>query len=315
MTLLYSIKRHQPLQRELVNSFSFEDGGTAEEQYPNGEPSLLLDLVERRRDRDVVLLGSTDPSEIMTTVAFATTLSEQAQTFSLVIPYFRTSTQERSKIRDEREMVEVPLTRVAVALFNTIPPALRCKNRVFMFDLHTDEIVTWFDRNISMARQHSLNPALINYIQERGIELSDVTSPDLGRRHVAGKVARFMGAKDSGVEKVRLSATEIQSNGGQLKLRGKVVAIWDDMGRTFGTMIGAGRKVREAGADQIWAVCAHADFAKGAVDRLRESNLFQGLIVTDTWSEAAPYKDGSDPFVHVVPCAPTIAQVLSDSGL
>jgi ribose-phosphate pyrophosphokinase len=64
------------------------------------------------------------------------------------------------------------------------------------------------------------------------------------------------------------------------------VIIYDDMIRTGGSLMGAARAFRDAGATQIAAIATHGLFPGDAFARVRSSGLFSDIVVTDSHPRA-----------------------------
>jgi ribose-phosphate pyrophosphokinase len=64
------------------------------------------------------------------------------------------------------------------------------------------------------------------------------------------------------------------------------VVIYDDMIRTGGSLIGAARAYRDAGATAIDAIATHGVFPGDALAKLRASGLFGRIVTTDSHPRA-----------------------------
>jgi ribose-phosphate pyrophosphokinase len=62
---------------------------------------------------------------------------------------------------------------------------------------------------------------------------------------------------------------------------GKTAILLDDMVDTAGTLCGAAKKLKENGAREVHACCAHAVLSGPAIDRLHDSEI-TSLVVTNT---------------------------------
>ena len=56
--------------------------------------------------------------------------------------------------------------------------------------------------------------------------------------------------------------------------------------RSGGSLIGAAQAYRDAGATELIAVCTHGIFVAGAFKRLKDSQLFDVLVATDSHPNA-----------------------------
>ena len=85
-------------------------------------------------------------------------------------------------------------------------------------------------------------------------------------------------------------------------LRGKTVAIVDDIISTGGTIAMAAQELKRQGAARVVAACTHGLFLNNAIDRLKGAGC-DAVIATDSL----------DNPVATVGCAPAIADVLRAS--
>jgi ribose-phosphate pyrophosphokinase len=83
------------------------------------------------------------------------------------------------------------------------------------------------------------------------------------------------------VVKRRISATETEAQHVIGKVEGKNVLLVDDMTETAGTLVGAAKILRAAGAKDIYAMVSHAVLTELAAERLRGSEIKE-LMATDS---------------------------------
>lgn len=118
--IIFSVARQAAFAVKIAKDF--DEGTVLENHFPNGELSLGIAEEElSAHDMSSVLVGSTDPADLVATVGLATLLARRCAC-NLVIPYFRTSTQERWKVT-KKGIQEVALAQVVVNMLNTIPRA------------------------------------------------------------------------------------------------------------------------------------------------------------------------------------------------
>ena len=109
-------------------------------------------------------------------------------------------------------------------------------------------------------------------------------SPDAGRVKVAEKWANTLGgAPMAFVHKTRSVdvANEVVSNRVVGEVEGKDCILLDDMIDTGGTIAGAVRVLKEAGAKSVVIACTHGVFSDPARERLSECGA-EEVITTDT---------------------------------
>ncbi|MCO1340229.1 ribose-phosphate pyrophosphokinase [Kocuria polaris] len=155
-------------------------------------------------------------------------------------------------------------------------------DRVISVDLHTAQIQGFFDGPVD----HLVAiPLLADYIRGRvGSDNVTVVSPDTGRVRVAEQWADRLGgvplafvhkSRDLTVPNQAVSKTVV----GDIKDRTCVLI--DDMIDTGGTISGAVRVLKDAGAKDVIIAATHAVFSDPAAQRLSESGARE-VVVTNT---------------------------------
>ena len=94
------------------------------------------------------------------------------------------------------------------------------------------------------------------------------------------------------------------------QVTGQHVVIYDDMIRTGGSLIKAAASYKEAGATRVSAIATHGVFPEGAIAKIRQSGLFDQLVVTDSHPRAVA---AASDFVKVVSIAPMVSEHLRKS--
>jgi ribose-phosphate pyrophosphokinase len=109
--------------------------------------------------------------------------------------------------------------------------------------------------------------------------------------------------------KRRTSGVDTEVLAVSANVQGRKVVVYDDMIRTGGSLIGAGKAYKGSGATEIWIVTTHGVLCGDAVSRLKGSGLFRGIVSTDTHPVALA-KQGD--FVRVESIAPLLVDYLRD---
>ena len=155
-------------------------------------------------------------------------------------------------------------------------------NRIMTMDLHTSQIQGFFDGPVDHLFAF---PILVDYIRGRvDIEKVTVVSPDTGRVRVAEQWAdRLGGAPLAFVHKSRdlsqPNKAESKTVVGQIE--GRTCVLIDDMIDTGGTIAGAVKILKDAGAAEVIIAATHAVFSDPAAQRLAESGASE-VVVTNT---------------------------------
>ena len=151
-------------------------------------------------------------------------------------------------------------------------------NRVITMDLHAGQIQGFFDipvDNIFAA------PLLIEYISEKFDGNLVIVSPDAGGVERARAFAKRLDADLAIIDKRRSAPNQAKAMAVIGEVKDKTAVILDDMADTAGTLTEAAYALKENGAKEIHACCAHAVLSGPAIDRITSSEL-KSLVVTDT---------------------------------
>lgn len=132
-----------------------------------------------------------------------------------------------------------------------------------------------------------------------------LASTDAGRAKWVESLANDMGVNAAFVFKRRISGRKTVITSISADVKGKKVVIYDDMIRSGGTLINAARAYKKAGATEISVVATHGLFIENAVQKLKDSTLFNGIAVTDSHPNALKIKDR---FVRIKSIAGLVAE-------
>lgn len=155
-------------------------------------------------------------------------------------------------------------------------------DRIMSVDLHTAQIQGFFDGPVDHL---FAVPLLADYIGKT-VTQDEVTvvSPDTGRVRVAEQWAqRLGGAPLAFVHKTRDVTQPNKAESKQVvgEIEGRTCVLIDDMIDTGGTISGAVKVLKEAGAKDVIIAATHAVFSEPAAERLAASGARE-VVVTDT---------------------------------
>jgi len=265
------------LQASLVDvSFEKHPGG-----FPDGEQYVrLLDSVE---GENVVLIQSThpDPRTIELFLLQDALAEAGARRISLVLPYFGYGRQDKKFEAGEPVSARALARRIQVQA-----------DSVYTVSIHNPDALEFFD---VPAKDLSGMPAIARYLQGRTIDL--VLAPDDNAQRFAREVAAKLHVDWDFLEKVRIDGFKVEIKPKAMDVRGRHVAIVDDLISTGSTIALATKMLREQGAKRIVAACVHGLFSANALIRLQACDE---VIATDTLLSPATK----------VSVAPEIASVL-----
>jgi ribose-phosphate pyrophosphokinase len=253
--------------------------------FPDGE--VYVRLQERVRDEHVVIVQTTYPTSALVELLFLEEAAHDqgAREISVVVPYFAYSRQDR--VFQEGEIVSAK----AVAQLLDLKA-----DRFVTVDPHKEHILGFFGIE---AHGVSAVPLLAKHLEGRGVDT--VLAPDKGALDRAALAAKCLGVDFDHLEKTRLSGTEVVMRPKQLDVRGKTVAILDDIISTGGTIATAAAELKRQGAKRVVAACTHGLFLNHALERLRGAGCDE-VVCTDA----------IETEVSAVGCAPVIADVFRE---
>ena len=173
----------------------------------------------------------------------------------LAVPYFGYSRQDK-----RFKPGEVISARAIADMLAT-----QCDG-LTVLDLHAPQVLENLDIPVAFT---SAMPELANHLQSE-VKPDFILSPDKGAIDRASQVAQLIDCEFSYLEKTRIDAHTIIHKAKDLDVKGKVVAIVDDMIATGGTICRAADALRSQGATEVHAACSHGLFTGGAIRRLTQ---------------------------------------------
>lgn len=299
--VVFSTERYTYLRDRVLAEDSFEQGDIERETFPDGE--RYRRILGNQDGQDVVLIGGTvDDHDTLELYDLACALVHQGvHTLTLVIPWYGYQTMERSS-----RLGEVVTAKTRARLLSSIPLA-GSGNQVVLVDIHSEGISQYFSGSMR-PRQISARSIAIEHIRRFGGSDFVVAATDAGRAKWVESLANDLGVEAGFVFKRRLSGDSTEVAALAADVHGKTVVIYDDMIRTGGSLLGAARAFKEAGASKLAAVCTHGVFPGDALRRLQESALFEGIACTDSHSNVESLHAAG--FLEVRSIAPLITEFL-----
>ncbi len=189
-------------------------------------------------------------------------------------------------------------------------------DRIMSVDLHTAQIQGFFDGPVDHL---FAIPLLAGHIRTMvGDDAVTVVSPDTGRVRVAEQWAERLGgaplafvhkSRDLTVPNRAVSKTVV----GQVK--GRTCVLIDDMIDTGGTIAGAVKVLKDAGAKDVIIAATHAVFSDPAAERLAACGARQ-VVVTDTLPIPAEKRFDTLTVLSIAPLlARAIKEVFEDGSV
>jgi ribose-phosphate pyrophosphokinase len=271
--MLFSGRSHPDLAQKIGERLGVELGAVNIGSFANGETYCRFEESIRGADVFLVQTGC-DPvdqnlMELLIMIQAAKLAS--AKRITAVVPWYPYARQDR-KARPRE-----PITaRLVADLLQTAGV-----DRVLTMDLHAGQIQGFF--SIPVDHMVAL-PLFAQHLRDQGLVGPGVVSvaPDAGRAKMAVKFAELLEADFAIMHKTRpvhdqAAFTEVTGN-----VRGKVALVCDDVIMTGGTLLTGAKALREAGATKVYVCATHGVFAKDSLERFRDAEEIDALVVTDT---------------------------------
>lgn len=234
-------------------------------RFPDGEKYVRI--LETLDDDDVILVSNTYPDDrVVETLLLCDAIEEfNYRKFTLVIPYFGYARQDKKFNSGE------PISARAIVRAMEVYP-----DKVLTVDIHADSIIEWFEA--TEAENVSGSHEIAKKLREIGVDF--IVSPDEGRIDTAEKIGKAVGVPSDYLVKERLDGNTVKIEPKSIAVRGKRVAIVDDIISTGGTIATAASELKRLGASKVIAACTHGLFAGNALEKL--SNCCDMVISSDT---------------------------------
>lgn len=240
-------------------------------KYPEG--NTFVKIEEKVRGKNVYLVKSiaVAPNDDFMELLFWIDAFKRASVKSVtaIIPYF--SYAKGDKKDEPRVSIRA---RVCADCLEEIGV-----DRILTMDLHSPQIQGFFKKPVDHL---SAIPVLAAHIKSMHLENMMVFSPDAGFaknvRLYAGILNTPLAIGDK-VHRFNDENAEVLEIFGDVK--GKNVFIVDDFSITCNTLISAAEKLKDQGAERIFACVTHAMMSEKGIAAL-ENSAIEKLLVTDT---------------------------------
>ncbi|MEN1974202.1 MULTISPECIES: ribose-phosphate diphosphokinase [unclassified Cellulomonas] len=272
--VLVSGRAHPDLAAAVAQSLDIDLLPTTAYDFANGE--IYVRFAESVRGADVFVLQShAAPINqwLMEQFLMVDALKRaSAKTITVIAPFYGYARQDKK--HRGREPISA---RLVSDLFKTAGA-----DRLMSVDLHAAQIQGFFDGPVDHLWAM---PILTEYVRTR-VDVQNVTvvSPDAGRIRVAELWAQKLGGGPLAfVHKSRdiRQPNKTVANRVVGDVEGRTCVLVDDLIDTAGTITGAVRVLKEAGAKDVIVAATHGVLSDPATDRLQQCGARE-VIVTDT---------------------------------
>lgn len=251
--------------------------------FPDGEEYARLLRSVKGEDVVVVQTGH-PPARFWKLLLLLNAARENgAASVRAVIPYLPYARQDRIFL--EGEALTARLVADAVRGY---------ARETLTLDPHKDAVADFFH---GTCRVLSSVGAFAREFKARGVDV--VLAPDAGARDRAQKVAAAIGAKVDHLEKKRISGDAVEIQPKSLDVRGRTVAILDDIISTGGTMAKAAEQLVKNGAATVLCAGVHGLFIGDAIARLKSAGATE-VLATDTVESPYSRVSVADAFAHAL---------------
>ncbi|MBU5423357.1 ribose-phosphate diphosphokinase [Cellulomonas hominis] len=272
--VLVSGRAHPELAAAVAKSLDIDLLPTTAYDFANGE--IYVRFAESVRGADVFVLQShAAPINqwLMEQFLMVDALKRaSAKTITVIAPFYGYARQDKK--HRGREPISA---RLMADLFRTAGA-----DRLMSVDLHAAQIQGFFDGPVDHLWAM---PILTEYVRTR-VDVQNVTvvSPDAGRIRVAELWAQKLGGGPLAfVHKSRdiRQPNKTVANRVVGDVEGRTCVLVDDLIDTAGTITGAVRVLKEAGAKDVIVAATHGVLSDPATDRLQQCGARE-VVVTDT---------------------------------
>ncbi len=266
---IFAGRSNAALARAIAEQYGTRLGELTIKNFSDGE--LYVKFEESIRGKDVFIIQSTPPpSDNIVELLLLLDAAKRASVYraTAVIPYFGYARQDRK----DRPRVSIASKLMA----NLLTEA--GADRILTMDLHAPQIQGFFDIPLDHLYASRI---FIEYFHRNPIENLVVVAPDVGSLKMARSYAKSLNASLAFVDKRRpkQNVAEVMNIIGDVK--GKNVLLVDDLVDTAGTLTNGAAALKERGAQEIIAACAHPMLSGPGYQRLEDSPI-DLLLVTDT---------------------------------
>src|SRR5713101_9721171 len=257
-----------PLARGIARELFVDFVDVAFEKHPGGFPDSerYVRLLASVAADNIILVQTTHPDPmIVEFLLLADAIRDAgARRLTAVVPYFGYGRQDKRFLEGEAISAKTIAKHVAVD----------CDELLTMAIPANPEVLKAFPLP---AREVSGMPAIGRYLKSTKVDM--LLAPDDNAIRFAKEASAIAGVPFDSLEKERIDSYTVKITPKALAVRGKSVAIVDDVISTGGTIAVAAKELKAQGARRVIAACVHGLFVGPAEANLK---VCDEVIATDT---------------------------------
>ncbi|XP_059056126.1 ribose-phosphate pyrophosphokinase 2-like [Achroia grisella] len=263
---------HPDIAQKISSRLGLNLGKAITKKFSNKETNVEIGESVRGEDVYIVQSGSGEINDNLMELFIMINACKiaSASRVTAVVPSFPYSRQ------DKKEKSRAPITAKLLANLISVAGA----DHVITMDLHSSQIQGFF--NIPVDNLYA-EPAITKWIKENIPEwnTSVMVSPDAGGAKRMTAIADRLDIDFAIIHKERQRANEGDSTVLVGDVKNRTAIMVDDLADTCDTIVKAADKLREAGANKIYAILTHGVFAGDAIEKINSSCL-EAIVVTNT---------------------------------
>ena len=245
-----------PLARAIARELNAPYVDVVFEKHPGGFPDgeRYVRLMDSVAGENVVLVQTTHPDpNLVEYLLLADAIRDGGATrLTAVIPYFGYGRQDKRFLEGEAVSAKTMAKHIAVDADELLTMTIHNPDLLASFPLPTREV--------------SGIPALGRYLKVVDVDL--LLAPDDNAVRLVKEAAAIAGKPYESLDKTRLDSYTVTVAHKELAVRGKSVAIVDDVISTGGTIATAAKELKSQGARRVIAACVHGLFVGKARENL-----------------------------------------------
>src|SRR5437899_1015559 len=255
------------LTRQLTTSAEAEFVEVAYEKHAGGFPDgeRYVRLLGPISGEHVVLVQTTHPDPMIVELFLLADAIRDAgaRRITAVVPYFGYGRQDKRFLDGEPVSAKTIAKHLAVDCDELLTMAIHNPGMLKTFPLPAHDV--------------SGMPAIGRYLKSANVDM--LLAPDGNAIRFAKEASAIAGVPFDSLEKKRIDSYTVKITPKALAVRGKSVAIVDDVISTGGTIAMAAKELRAQGARRVIAACVHGLFVGPAEANLKACD---DVIATDT---------------------------------